>query len=475
MTRYAAVDLGASSGRVIAGTVTDSVLDVEEVHRFDNEPVRLPDGLHWDVLGLYREVRAGLAKAGPIRSAGIDSWAVDYGLLDGEGALLGLPYHYRDDRNLGPRKAPADLYAVTGIADLPFNTIHQLLAEPAARLGAARQVLLMPDLLGYWLTGEVGAERTNASTTQLLDVRAGDWSRPLIESVGLPPGLFPKLREPGTVIGPIGGLDADLVAVASHDTASAVAAVPAVGDRFAYISCGTWSLVGVELTGPVLTEASRLANFTNETGVGGTIRYLRNVMGLWLLQECQRAWGISDVCSLLAAAASAEPFAALVDVADPAFLAPGDAEHGDMPSRIAARCDGAVPDGPAAFTRCVLESLAVGHRLAVRDAVRLSGRPVDTVHVVGGGARNALLCQLTADACGLPVVAGPVEATALGNLLLQATAYGVLRDLAQSRALVAATQSLTTFAPSDPAAWDDAVARTRALSAGRQPADGPPR
>jgi rhamnulokinase len=463
MNRYAAVDLGASSGRVIAGEVGESVLDVAEVHRFDNEPVHLPDGLHWDVLGLYREVRAGLAKAGPVRSAGIDSWAVDYGLVDADGALLGLPYHYRDERIHKPRKAPTDLYDITGIADLPFNTIHQLLTEPAFRLAAARHVLLIPDLLGYWLTGELGAERTNASTTALYDVRTGDWARELMASVDLPPALFPKLRDPGTVIGPITGSIAgrdgvELVAVASHDTASAVAAVPASSDRFAYISCGTWSLVGVELDAPVLTEASRLATFTNETGVGGTIRYLRNVMGLWLLQECQRAWGGTDVGALLAAAEEAKPFAALVDVNDPVFLPPG-----DMPSRIADRCDGQVPDSPGAFTRCVLESLAVGHRLAVHDAMRLSGRAVDTVHIVGGGARNALLYQLTADACGLPVVAGPVEATALGNLLAQAMAYGTVRDLAQARALVAATQRLEHYEPREPRAWDAAADRVLAL------------
>ncbi len=456
MTAYAAVDLGAASGRVMVGRLAGDRLDLTEVHRFPNTPVALPDGLHWDIVGLYREVLTGLGRAGGVVSAGIDSWAVDYGLLDGAGALLGLPYHYRDSRTGAVR--PVDDYATTGIQHLPFNTVYQLLAEPADRLGAARRLLMIPDLLGYWLTGQTGAERTNASTTALYDAVGKDWAWPLIDRLGLPRGLFPPLRDPGTCLGRVPALDLPLVAVASHDTASAVVAVPAAGPDFAYVSCGTWSLVGVELDAPVLTEASRRANFTNEAGVDGTVRYLRNVMGLWLLQECQRAWGDPDTGALLAAAAAAPPFSALVDPDDPGFLPPG-----DMPARIEAYCrrtDQKPPADRAALVRTIMESLALGHRAAIRDAARLADRSVNVVHLVGGGARNPLLCQLTADATGLPVLAGPVEATALGNVLVQARADGGPADLPAMRALVAAGHPVVRYEPQgDPAAWDRAAAR----------------
>ncbi len=454
-TAYAAVDLGASSGRVIVGHLDGSTVELREVHRFANDPVPMPDGLHWDITGLYRETLSGLRRAGAVRSAGIDSWAIDYGLLDSRGALLGLPYHYRDTRT--EQVDRIDDYAVTGIQYLPFNTVYQLLAEPPEKLAAARTMLLVPDLLAYWLTGRIGAERTNASTTALFDVRRGDWADDLIASLGLPRGLFPALREPADRIGTIAGPDLPLIAVGSHDTASAVVAVPATtGAGFASISCGTWSLVGVELSEPVLTADSRAANFTNEVGVDGTVRYLRNVMGLWLLQECQRVWREPDTGGLLAAAAAARPFAALVDPDHPGFLPPG-----DMPARIDAYCRRTGQPAPAdraGYVRCIMESLALAHRAAVRDATRLSGRSVEVVHVVGGGARNALLCQLTADACGLPVVAGPVEATALGNILVQARADGGPADLSGTRRLVAASAPLRRFEPrGDPDAWEKAA------------------
>ncbi|MFL6076240.1 MAG: rhamnulokinase family protein [Mycobacteriales bacterium] len=462
---YAAVDLGAASGRVIAGRIGPSTVDITETRRFTNRPLALPDGLHWDIAGLYREILAGLRDAGEVRSAGIDSWAIDYGLLDTAGALLGLPYHYRDTRTATLTGGPdrAGLYAVTGIQHLPFNTVYQLLAEPAGRLAAARTLLLIPDLLAYWLTGRIGAERTNASTTALYDVTAGTWSDALLDRLGLRRDLFPPLREPGEEIGPLradtGLGELPLVAVGSHDTASAVLAVPATGDDFGYLSCGTWSLAGVELDAPVLTDDGRAANFTNEVGVDGTIRYLRNVMGLWLLQECQRVWGTADTAALLAEAAAAPPFAALVDPDDPSFLPPG-----DMPARIDAYCARTGQRPPAsrgAYVRCVLESLALAHRRALRDAGRLSGRSISTIHLVGGGARNPLLCQLTADACDLPVIAGPVEATALGNLLVQARADGAVpADRAALRALIARTQPLRRYHPvGDTRAWDTAAAR----------------
>ncbi|MGP3934032.1 rhamnulokinase [Nonomuraea sp. KM88] len=465
--RFAAVDLGASSGRVMLADLSGG-LRLTEAHRFPNGPVRVADRLHWDILGLYREILAGLRAAGPVSSVGVDSWAVDYGLLDESGGLIGNPVHYRDDRTRGvPERVAAlvgadALYDVSGLQVLPFNTVYQLLAD---RLDGAATMVLIPDLIGYWLTGELGAEVTNASTTGLLDVRTRSWARPLIERLGLPAGLFPPLRLPGE---PIGGLRRDVaaeigwsapvMAVGSHDTASAVAAVPASGPAFAYISCGTWSLAGVELPGPVLTPESRAANFTNEAGIDGTVRYLRNVMGLWLLQECMRAWPGSDLGDLLTAAAAERPFAAVVNPDEPVFLPPG-----DMPARIAAECrrTGQRPPGsPAAYTRCVLESLALGHRRAVRQAMELSGRDVEVVHLVGGGSYNELLCRLTADACGLPVVAGPAEATTLGNVLVQARAAGLVSDLEEMRSLVAASQPLRRYEPSgDDRLWDEAAAR----------------
>ncbi|HEX6195453.1 MAG TPA: rhamnulokinase family protein [Jiangellaceae bacterium] len=467
----AAVDLGASGGRVMVGRVGPDTLELIEAHRFPNIPVDVLGTLHWDVLGLYRCVLDGLRAAGRrttnLASVGVDSWAVDYGLLDERGALVSNPVHYRDGRTAGViGKVLADidagrLYRTTGLQQLPFNTIYQLVTEAeAGRLDRAETMLLMPDLIAYWLTGEIGAEATNASTTQLYDVRAKTWAGDLIEQLCLPRRIFPQLREPGSFIGPLVQPARDQVglpettsvtAVGSHDTASAVVAVPAQGDNFAYISCGTWSLVGLELDQPVLTEASRLANFTNEGGVDGRIRYLRNVMGLWLLQECVRTWERAgqavDLPVLLEAASEVRPLARVIDPDDPAFLPPG-----DMPSRIAEQCARTgqpVPQTPAETTRCVMDSLALAHRRTVRVAANLAARDVDVIHLVGGGAQNALLCQLTADACGSPVVAGPVEATALGNVLVQAKALGAVADnLDALRALVMRTQEVVRYEPS---------------------------
>jgi rhamnulokinase len=466
---YVAVDLGADSGRVMVGTVGPSRLDVVEAHRFPNQPVSLQDGLHWDVLRLYREVLDGLAAAGrggEIASVGVDAWGVDYGLLDASGALLGNPYSYRDGRTAGVADrvhaaiSPQNLYRLTGVQFLPFNTLYQLAADAAAgRLGGVRTALLIPDLVSYWLTGSKGAEVTNASTTGLLDAGSRCWSSPVLDAVGLPPELLPPLRRAGEVIGPPRdevvaetglGPAAVVTAIGSHDTASAVVAVPSEGDRAAYISCGTWSLVGVELEHPVLTPESREANFTNEVGVDGRVRYLRNVMGLWLLQETLRHWSRAglpaELPSLLAAAAALPPGGPVVDPDHPAFLPPG-----DMPARIAAACHEtgqSVPASQAELVRCILDSLASAYARTVRDAERLSGRSVELLHLVGGGARNRLLCELTASACGLPVLAGPVEATAIGNLLVQARARGSIRgDLETMRALVRATQEIRRHDP----------------------------
>ncbi|MEV6961179.1 rhamnulokinase family protein [Streptomyces sp. NPDC051207] len=463
----------------MVGRVGPDSLELSEAHRFTNRPVRLPEGLRWDVLGLYAGVLDGLRAAGALcggrlDSVGIDSWAVDYGLLDADGALLGNPVHYRDDRTEGVAEkvwttVPArELYAATGLQYAPFNTLYQLVAaRSTAQLAQARRLLLMPDLLTYWLTGEQGTELTNASTTQLVDPRTRDWARDVAERLGIDLGLFAPLRQPGDPAGELRpqvleetGLTGPVpvTAVGSHDTASAVAAVPAVRERFAYICTGTWSLAGLELDAPVLTEESRAANFTNELGLDGTVRHLRNIMGLWLLQECVRAWGDPDLGALLRDAAKVPALRSVVDAGDAAFLAPG-----RMPERIAQACRASgqpVPRSPAEVTRCILDSLALAHRGAVEDAQRLAGREVDVVHVVGGGTRNALLCQLTADACGLPVVAGPAEAAALGNVLVQARADGLVGDLAGMRDLLSRTQPLTRYEPrGGTARWRAAQAR----------------
>ncbi|MFF7898697.1 rhamnulokinase family protein [Streptomyces sp. NPDC088817] len=474
---YAAVDLGASSGRVMVGRVGRDRLELTEAHRFPNRPVRLPEGLRWDVLALYAGVLDGLRAAGPVDSVGIDGWAVDYGLLDADGALLGNPVHYRDARTEGVARTvwatvpAAELYAATGIQYAPFNTLYQLTASRLSpQLAAARRLLLIPDLLTYWLTGEQGTELTNASTTQLVDPRTRDWSYEVAARLGVDLDLFAPLRRPGDPAGVLRpevlretGLrgPVPVTAVASHDTASAVAAVPASGERFAYICTGTWSLAGLELDAPVLTEDSRAANFTNELGLDGTVRHLRNIMGLWLLQECLRAWGEPDLDGLLREAAEVPALRSVVDAGDTVFLAPD-----RMPQRIAAACGASgqpVPGSPAEITRCVLDSLALAHRRAVAEAQRLADHPVDVVHLVGGGARNALLCRLTADACGLPVVAGPAEAAALGNVLVQARAHGLVGDRAGMRALLARTQPLVRYEPGgDAAAWRAAEARLAA-------------
>ncbi|QBI54842.1 rhamnulokinase [Streptomonospora litoralis] len=476
---FAAVDLGASSGRVVVGRAGLDELALTEVHRFANRPLRLPDGLHWDIGGLYQGVLEGLRAASEYapRSVGIDSWAVDYGLLDASGALLGLPHHYRDSRTdaVAPavveRVGAAELYARNGLQYLSFNTIFQLAAAAgSAQLRGADTLLLLPDLLAFWLTGVPGAEVTNASTTGLLDVATRRWSPELLEAAGVPASLMGDLCAPGDVIGTLlpapaehSGLDAAtaVAAVASHDTASAVAAVPARTERFGYVSCGTWSLAGLELDAPVTSEAARAANFTNELGVEGTTRFLRNIMGLWLVQECLRDWGLDDSAlpGLLAEAAAAPPFAALIDAGDPRYLPPG-----GMPARIGAHLRETGQPEPAdrgALLRCVLESLALAHRDTLRRACKLSGRDIEVVHLVGGGARNELLCQWSADALGLPVEAGPVEATAVGNIIVQARAAHPGVSHAELRRLIHTTQRPRRYEPAagTASAWDAAAAR----------------
>jgi rhamnulokinase len=462
--RVAAVDLGATSGRVMAARVGPGHLSLQEVHRFPNGGVPVAGSLFWDVLGIHREMLAGIgrvARSGRLDGIGIDSWAVDYGLLDRDGELLGNPYSHRDPRTVGiPEQvalkvSPQELYTVNGLQQLPFNTVFQLFAaRGTAALEAAHTLLLLPDLLGYWLTGEVGAERTNASTTGLLDVTSGTWSSDLARRLGLPLSILPPLREAGSVLGPVrpevgAGLGVTepvpVVAVGSHDTASAVVAVPATSHGFGYISSGTWSLVGLELDAPVLTEEARLADFTNEGGVDGTVRFLKNVMGLWVLSECVRAWSDRGT-----------------PATDPSLLAPGTA--GDpMPERVVALARAAgepLPQTPGEITRCILDSLALAYRRHLRTAARLADRDLEVVHVVGGGSHNHLLCQLTADALGVPVLAGPAEAAALGNTLVQARTLGAdLPDLAAMRALVRETHDVRRHDPRPGPDWDAADRR----------------
>ncbi|WP_432562881.1 rhamnulokinase [Kineococcus sp. SYSU DK003] len=467
MSVHIAVDLGASSGRVMVGTAAAGTLELAEVHRFPNGPVPVAGSLFTDAVGLWQQIRTGLravARRSPdAATVAVDTWAVDYGLLAADGTLLGTPRHYRDARTDGvadrvlARVPGSQLYRRNGLQHLPFTTVYQLIAEAGGPLlDVAERLLLLPDLIGYWLSGVQGAEATNASTTGLADVRTGRWADDLVTLAGIRASLLPPVHDPGAVLG---GLRADvladtglspattLVAVGSHDTASAVVGVPAADEQFAYIACGTWGLVGVELEHPVLSGESFAANFTNERGVDGRIRYLRNVMGLWVLQQCVAEWereGRADLGELLAAAADVPAGGPVVDIDAPVFLAPG-----PMVDRVrAAVTDRRPPAGRAEVVRCVLDSLADAFARTVRDAVRLSGHDVRAVHLVGGGARNGLLCQLTANACGLPVVAGPVEATALGNVLVQARAAGDLQgSLETLRALVRQTAELPVFTP----------------------------
>jgi rhamnulokinase len=470
--RYAAIDLGATSGRVVTGRLDGDRMRLEEVHRFPNRPVRLPDGLRWNLLHLFTESLEGLRRAGRVDGVGVCTWGVDYALLDGGGRVLGLPYHYRDERTATMverafvRVPRAELYATTGIQTLPINTAFQLLAdEGSAALERAERIALVPDLLSHWLCGELVNECTNASTTGLLDARSGDWARGLIARLGLPASIFGPLAAPGTALGPLLAhheLGAPTVyAVASHDTASAFAAAPVRDEHAAILSSGTWSLLGLELPAPVLGDGAREANLTNERGVDGTTRLLKNVMGMWLLEECRRSWArdgrepaYAELVEL-ARAERGEP--AVFDPDDDAFLTPG-----DMPGRIAAACERSgqrPPESRGAFVRAIALSLACKYRWVLERLEAVSGREVRRIHVIGGGARNAALGALTADVTGREVLAGPVEATGLGNLFVQARAAGELGSLADLRAAAAASADPVVHEPSGDATAGEAYRR----------------
>lgn len=482
-------DYGASNGRAIHGAFDGERLTVEELHRFPNDPVMVGDTLHWDILRLFHEMRTGLhkaAKAGISPAAvGIDTWGVDFGLLDRDGRLLANPVHYRDARTddmmayaqaIMPKEA---IFEHTGLAFMQFNTLYQLLALQRtndATLEHAQKLLFTPDLLGYFLTGEMGTEYTIASTAQLTDPRTRVWSAPIFKAFNLPRDIFTEIVEPGTVRGSLRaslreeiGLTGETLFVAGgqHDTAAAVAAVPAQSDSFAYISSGTWSLLGAETREPVISSGVMKANYTNEGGVCGTTRVLKNIMGMWIIQECRRRWlkegECEDFAGLAALAEQAEPFHSLFDPDDDRFLAPG-----NMPKRIREYCaetNQPIPETRGQVARAIYESLALKYRWAIRRLERdILGHGVDCVHIVGGGSNNTLLNKMTASAVGKPVLAGPGEATAIGNLLIQAMALGALDSLASLRAVVRASFAPVTFEPVETAAWDDAYGRFLGLT-----------
>lgn len=480
---FLAVDLGASSGRVFAGTLEGQVLELSEVHRFSHAPVSVNGRLYWRTLDLWANILHGLREAArrfgdQIVSVGVDAWGVDFGLLDRQGALLAPPVAYRDARTNGemertfavvPRE---EIFAATGLQFMEINTLYQLRASQ--RLGSppldrAGRLLMIPDLFHWMLTGVAANEQTIASTTQLYDPLRQSWSDDLIARFGLPRDLFGPLITPGTSLGTLlpeiaaetGLKNVRVVVPGSHDTASAVLAVPATGDRWCYISSGTWSLMGIETAVPVINDDAYRWNFTNEAGVAGTNRLLKNISGLWLVQECQRIWRAEgrdyDWQHLIQLAEEAEPLRSIIDADDSRLIAPS-----DMPAKLAAICretSQPIPQTHGAVVRCALESLAMTYRDVLGHLERLSGGRIEQIHVVGGGSQNRLLCQMTADACERPVLAGPMEATAIGNVLMQAIAAGEIADAAAARDVVRCSFEPVEYQPQASAAWAHAAAR----------------
>lgn len=483
---YLAVDLGAESGRVVAGLFDGTHIRLEEIHRFANGPVPVADSLRWDVLRLWSEIQSGLGKAAQSYandaiSVGVDTWGVDYVLLARGDEMLGQPYNYRDPRTSGvmercfsrvPRK---EIFSATGVQFMPINTLYQLLAMQETNpqlMAQAQRFLMMADVVHWLLCGSQVVEFTNATTSQCLDASTGDWAWDMLRKFEIPTGMFPEVVAPGTKLGKLRVSVAercrirrlDVVAPATHDTGSAVAAVPTEktgSANWAYISSGTWSLLGLELPQPVLTPRALELNVTNEGGIDGTYRLLKNIMGLWLVQECRRAfersgksWNYAELTHL---AAAARPFCAMVDPDAPAFLAPA-----EMPAEIVKWCQARgrpVPCSEGEFVRTALESLALKYRMVLRWLEELSGAPIDVIHIVGGGSQNELLNQFTANSCGRPVVAGPIEATALGNVLIQARTSGALSTLGEMRSVVRASSDLKHYEPRDQSAWSAAYAQ----------------
>ena len=476
---YLAFDLGAESGRAMLGHVENGRLSLRELHRFPNRMVPLHGHLYWDLLHLFAEIQHALHLAGREKIAlagiGVDTWGVDFGLLDRDGHLLANPLTYRDHRTGGmiekvlAKMPAADIYRHTGIQFSPINTLYQLyaLVESASPLlDIAARLLFIPDLVNFMLTGRQVSEFTFATTSQLFNPQRRAWADPIFSRLGLPRHLMAEIVEPGTILAPLRGepakasglASAPVIAVGCHDTASAVAAVPTTSENWAYLSSGTWSLLGVEALAPVINERSLQMNFTNEGGVAGTIRLLKNIMGLWLLQECRQQWRREgreyDYAQLAALAESAAPFRAFVNPDAPVFLNPD-----NMPQAIADFCrqtQQSLPQSDGEFVRCILESLALQYRRVLEMAEELQGKKVEVLHIVGGGSQNTLLNQFTADAIGKPVVAGPAEATALGNIVVQAITIGEFRNLAEARQAIRNSFALQEFLPRDSAPWNDA-------------------
>jgi len=476
---YAAIDIGAESGRVIAGTFDGQILHLEEIHRFPNTPARVGNTLCWDVLRLWNDIGEGLSKlAGrELAGIGVDTWGVDFGLLDKNDELLGNPVHYRDARTENYEDAfqtvpKSEIAATTGLAFMYFNTLYQLLAlkrQNSSALCEAKTLLYMPDLLHFWLCNVKANEYSIASTGQLLDAKVRGYSQELLSKFGLP-DIFPPIVEPGTKLGTLRpdvaarlGISPDtpVIAPGSHDTASAVAAAPGEGENWAYLSSGTWSLMGLELHSPLISPATGEANFTNEGGVCGTIRFLKNIAGLWLVQECRRAFlregNEYSYAELTHMAREAPALRSLFEPDDARFAAPV-----SMPDEIAGWCRETgqpVPETPGQYVRCCLESLALKYRWTLEKLEALRESRIDTLHIVGGGTQNTLLNQFAADALNRRVVTGPVEATAAGNILTQALGNGELKNLDEVRAVIRNSFELQTYVPGETGPWDEAYAR----------------
>lgn len=463
MKRVLAFDFGASSGRAVLAEYENDSLVCSEVHRFENDPCMQNGRLHWDFDRLMDHVYEGIAKAGRIDSVGFDTWGVDFGLLDETGKLLENPVHYRDSRTKGMveqacKTLPADvLYHATGNQVMEINTLFQLLAVKRIQpelWKKAKRLLFMPDLFAYRLCGADVCETTIASTSQMLDASTGNWSTAVLEAFDIPESLFAPIVPSGTIIGEYQGIK--VVAAAGHDTQCAVAAMPVQKDGAAFLSCGTWSLLGCELDGPVLTETSRTLALSNERGANGKVDYLKNIIGLWLIQESRRQWRREgkeySYADLERLALEAEPFACFIDPDAPEFVEPG-----DIPGRIKEFCrrtEQFIPETVGQVMCCIYESLAMKYRFALEQIMQATGKRFSSLHILGGGTKDGLLCRMTADCTGLPVIAGPVEATALGNVLIQLTALGELNSLEQGRALIAKTQSVQQYEPKRYEIWN---------------------